>query len=154
MRTNKKCTICLQDKPIKRFGKNKSCKGGISTRCKDCDNDYLRRYYAKNVKKRMLLGARDRAEKQGLKFDLKENDFVIPDTCPALGIPLKISNKRGGTDNSPSLDRVEPRLGYVKENVVVISGKANRIKSNCAPDEIILVGNWLAQKLTEKNNGV
>ena len=141
------CTACENEKELVEFGRNASCRGGFSTRCKSCDNAYLRGYYRRNVKKRMLLGARDRAVKQGLPFDLKETDFEVPEFCPVLGLKLVISNKRGGTDSSPSLDRIVPALGYTPGNVVVISNRANRIKSNCDPEDIMAVGEWLKKML-------
>ena len=35
----------------------------------------------------------------------------------------------GRSDRSPSLDKIEPALGYVPDNVRVISDRANRLKS-------------------------
>ena len=49
------------------------------------------------------------------------NDLVFPERCPVLNIPLLSTGKR--TDNSPSLDRIIPSLGYVPGNVKVISWK-------------------------------
>ena len=44
---------------------------------------------------------------------------------------------------SPTLDRIVPSLGYVPGNVVVISHKANSIKSNATAAEIRAVADWL-----------
>lgn len=66
--------------------------------------------------------------------------MVIPDFCPVLGLPLY--RNTGGLaqgPNSPSLDRIDPALGYVKGNVNVISSKANAIKSNATPEELLRV---------------
>ena len=46
------------------------------------------------------------------------------------------------TDNSPSLDRIVPELGYIPSNVVVISYKANAIKRNATPQEIRRVADF------------
>lgn len=66
--------------------------------------------------------------------------MVIPDFCPVLGLPL-YRNSGGAAQgpNSPSLDRVNPALGYVRGNVKVISSKANAIKSNATPEELLRV---------------
>jgi hypothetical protein len=90
----------------------------------------------------MLLGARGRAASSGAAFDLTEEDIVIPEVCPALGITLEVTPGRGGGDASPSLDRIDPLKGYVRGNVVVISSKANRIKSNVTPEDIQAVATW------------
>ncbi len=42
-------------------------------------------------------------------------------------------------DDSPSLDKIIPKLGYVKGNVWVVSNKANRIKSNATIEELELL---------------
>jgi hypothetical protein len=49
----------------------------------------------------------------------------------------------GVNDNSPSLDRKTPELGYVRGNVAFISTKANRIKSNATTEEIFAVAKYL-----------
>jgi len=97
----------------------------------------------------MLINAKDRAVKAGIPFNLTEGDIEIPDCCPALGIPLVAGSSRGGTDASPSLDRIKPELGYVRGNVRVISGRANRIKSNAAASELEAVARWLKNLVDE-----
>jgi hypothetical protein len=47
--------------------------------------------------------------------------------CPILGIPI-IKQKGRFKANSPSLDRVNNKKGYVKGNVQVISWQANMLK--------------------------
>ena len=39
-------------------------------------------------------------------------------------------------DNSPNLDRIFPKKGYVPGNVRVISQRANRIKSDATVEEM------------------
>lgn len=39
-------------------------------------------------------------------------------------------------DYSPSLDRIDNRLGYVKGNVIVVSHRANAIKRDATLDEL------------------
>lgn len=86
---------------------------------------------------RMFWGARERAVKNRILFALRPEDIVIPDVCPLLGIPLIYGNGKGGhTNNSPSLDRKRPVLGYVRENVWVISYRANAIKRDASLAEL------------------
>lgn len=92
----------------------------------------------------MLRNARNRAKRFGLKFDLTRDDLVIPKRCPVLGIPLRVGRGRNShTDNSPSLDRVIPRKGYVRGNVIVISWRANRIKNNGTTEELMRIAVFL-----------
>lgn len=92
-------------------------------------------YRLRYPERRILQGARRRAEKYGLPFDLTEEDIEIPDVCPALGIPLIQATGRA-TDNSPSLDRIEPEKGYIKTNVRVISNRANVLKRDATWAEL------------------
>jgi hypothetical protein len=72
--------------------------------------------------------ARRRARERGLEFAIAKDAIVIPMRCPALGVPIRVGQVR--TENSPSLDRIDPSLGYIPGNVRVISDKANRLKSD------------------------
>lgn len=86
----------------------------------------------------MLNRARQRAKKKGIIFELTIDDIKIPDVCPILGIPLKINKggRSGFFDDSPSLDRIKPELGYVKGNVRVLSARANLLRNNATKEEI------------------
>lgn len=98
--------------------------------------------------------ARQRAKKQGVSFTITEDDVQFPEDmlCPVLGIPLERNvGGKAASDNSPSLDRVKPSLGYVPGNVIVISSKANRIKSNANPFELGLVAKFFIDLLNKRN---
>jgi len=95
----------------------------------------------------MLCDARKRAKKKGFEFNLDESDIVIPDTCPVFGIPLFKGNGLQ-CPNSPSLDRLDSKLGYVKGNVVVISWKANDTKGDSTLAEIDAVIRWMEKTIT------
>ena len=74
-----------------------------------------------------------------------------PDYCPCLGIKLNYdgSGKEGWTrgDDSPSVDRIDSRIGYVEGNVHVISWRANRIKNDSTLEELVSITDYL-RKLT------
>lgn len=95
---------------------------------------------------RMLLKrARVRASKLKLHFDLNETDIAVPANCPILGIELRVVQGEGKRphDCSPSLDRIDPNKGYVRDNVAVISQRANRIKNNATRDELAALLAWM-----------
>jgi hypothetical protein len=89
----------------------------------------------------MLSGSKHRAKLAGITFSIKEEDIIIPEFCPVLGIKLERGVKL--QDASPSLDRFKPELGYVPGNVHVISLRANRIKSNATLEELRLVTRYV-----------
>lgn len=87
--------------------------------------------YLENYNKIILSAAKQRAKKKQLPFNITVEDIIVPTYCPLLGIEIKNSIPgEGRKNNSPTLDRIIPELGYIKGNVWVISWKANRIKSN------------------------
>jgi hypothetical protein len=90
-----------------------------------------------DVRKLMVLAAHARARKAGVPCTIIHSDIVIPSHCPVLGLPLyRQLGKQGGGPNSPSLDRITPELGYIPGNIIVISSRANRIKSDATPEEM------------------
>lgn len=104
----------------------------------------------------MLANAKARAAKAGVPFALTRADIVIPTHCPVLGIELvRRIGRKGGADSSPSLDRVIPSLGYVPGNVVVVSRRANRIKTDATTEELEAVADFYAigLKASRPRNG-
>jgi hypothetical protein len=84
----------------------------------------------------MYHAAKNRAKRSGIPFELDKQDIHIPETCPVLGIPLFVSTGTRQSDNSPTLDRINNAKGYVRGNVLVISWRANNIKSNATVLEL------------------
>lgn len=113
-----------------------------SSHCKECCNKRKKKAYSKGrgVAQQLLANAKMRAERYNVPFSLSLSDIKIPEFCPALGVKLEPG---GDTDNSPSLDRIVPELGYVPDNIAVISQRANRIKSDANADELRRVSDWL-----------
>lgn len=81
--------------------------------------------------------AKRRAKKAGLEFSLTHTEIAIPQICPVLGVPIVYKGE--DRDAWPSLDRVDPARGYTKNNVRVISYRANRIKNDASAHELELV---------------
>jgi len=83
----------------------------------------------RNKEKRLFYGARARAAEKHLEFDITPDDIIIPDVCPVLGIPIIKDASCVRQDGSPTIDRIDSSKGYTKDNICVISNKANTIKS-------------------------
>ena len=110
----------------------------------------LTRGYKVSPRYYLWHGAKTRAKKKNIPFDIGPLDIQIPDVCPVLGIQLRVVPRAlGGRDCSPTLDRLRPENGYVKGNIAVMSYRANRIKSDSSPDELRRVADWLEKKLAE-----
>jgi hypothetical protein len=144
----KKCGKCGVVKPRSEFYTEKSVKDGLRRTCKVCHRAYnnnpeqqekskLRnREQRKNdPRKNMWYRARSRAKAFDVPFTITVEDIYIPKFCPILGIELKLGIMYN-TENSPTLDRVIPELGYVPGNIGVISFRANRLKSSATVEEL------------------
>lgn len=92
----------------------------------------------------MLRNARARALLAEVPFTINVADIIVPTHCPILGLPLFQSEGKGGGPNSPSLDRIEPTLGYVPGNIIVISNRANRLKSDATIEELRAIASFYA----------
>lgn len=84
--------------------------------------------------KRMITNAKLRAKRAGVPFDISAKDLSLPEKCPVLGTKLKFGSK--DWKEKPSLDRIDPKKGYVKGNVCIISWEANRLKNNLTLETI------------------
>jgi uncharacterized membrane protein len=95
-------------------------------------------YKIKNYPRYLLNRARRRAKQFNLEFDLIIDDVKIPEYCPVLKIPLiaPTIDARKRTNNTPTLDRINNSKGYIKNNVFVISWRANRLKDNMTIEEV------------------
>ena len=89
---------------------------------------------------RLRDNARKRAITKGMDFELYTFKDLpkIPKKCPYLDIDLVVGCI-GGVDNSPSVDRIDNKKGYVKGNVQIISRKANQIKNNATFEEFEMI---------------
>lgn len=97
----------------------------------------------------MLTNARTRAKKRCEPCTITLSDIAIPQACPILGMPLAVNTGVLGPD-SPSLDRRDPALGYVPGNVWVISHRANSMKNDASPAELVLFANAILRLFDEK----
>ncbi len=115
-------------------------------------NDYYKKNKLKiNIKRKKklrsnwvkytILRTRQKSKRQGVKFTIDESDLILPKFCPVLKINLKIGKKY--CYDSPSIDRIDNKKGYVKGNVRIISFSTNAMKS----DMPIKIWNKLERKM-------
>lgn len=120
-----------------------------SKSCVACSKMKLTNKRKNNAAWHMYNSVKGRAKKCGIDFNITMEDICIPVYCPVLGIKLESSIGKGmATDNTPSLDRFDPSLGYIKGNVNVISMKANRIKTNSNVDEVKAVISYIENHIS------
>lgn len=97
---------------------------------------------------RMFYEARKRAKIQGIPFSIEKQDILLPEFCPVLGLRLDYTQGTKGRplDNSPSLDKIIPALGYVKGNIATISWRANVLKHDATLEEVVAIAGYIRSR--------
>lgn len=137
------CTICGATHDQVPFSKTKV--GYYNSYCKACDNA-RGKFYRQERKPELHILSRlkSRCKQRNLSFDLDEQDIIIPQFCPILGIPLKFNSSL--QDDSVSVDRIDPKQGYIRGNIMIMSMRANRIKTDATIEELEKVLHFLKQQ--------
>lgn len=102
----------------------------------------MRKYRRNNREKIMFSQVKKRAKEQGIIVEIEEKDIIIPELCPVLNIQLYNGHKKM-IDNSPSIDRIDNSQGYIKNNIRVISWRANAIKGDATLSELEKVRDYM-----------
>lgn len=96
-----------------------------------------------NPEKSLWHQVKARCKRSGLDFNIEVSDIILPEVCPVFGFKLQIGPEN--KDNSPSIDRINNSLGYVKGNIQIISMLANRMKTNATKEQLTQFANWILQ---------
>lgn len=126
--------------------------GNLSSRCKECVKLESKQSTIRFPEKAMVGAAKHRAKKAWLPFDLDAYRSEIrarieAGVCELTGLPFAIGGDRDW--NSPSIDRIEPELGYVYSNVRIILWSLNSAFGYWGEDQFEIVARaWLERKST------
>ena len=107
------------------------------------------RWRRRNAKKAwassIAYAIRKRAKEAGIpcEIDAAYLISITPERCPVFDTAFIFLGNKKILPTSPSVDRLNPALGYVPGNVVVISMKANSIKSAYGSKDLFKVADWL-----------
>jgi hypothetical protein len=102
---------------------------------KEWNKESVRRSYLYQTMRAKFRSKKANATRLGIEFTINFGDIDFPTHCPILGIELDYFSENGWSENSPSFDRLNSFLGYVKGNVAIISMRANRLKNNGTAEE-------------------
>lgn len=149
--SNKECAGCFLIKDNAEF-RYRLKSGNINTYVDTCSNCRILERKIKKVKNNkweirtaysLYHGAKARCGKNNLDFNLTLEDIIIPDLCPVFGLPFnKKSSDYFSNSMGPSIDRINPDIGYIKGNIVIVSCRANSIKNNATINELIQVAEF------------
>jgi hypothetical protein len=153
----KKCSRCAEVLPFTDFAKDAQKPHGLRSACKKCELGRHSEYYSRSrvtmdgILRSMLADAKKRARKKGVPFSLTLEHLysLVVHRCPITLSPIdwtKAEVVKGPGDNSPSLDKIVPELGYVEGNCAIISFRGNLIKSNGTIDEHRRIIRYMAEQ--------
>lgn len=165
----KTCNRCKEEKLLSEFSVNSKAKDRLQYRCRACDVKYqaqrrdankdqfaeYSREYQRGRRQdfeyrlKMLLNAsKQRARDKDRLHDITVDDikalYPVDGCCPIFGLKLEF-NGAGFRDSSPSIDRIDSTKGYTRDNIQIISWKANRIKGAASLQDLEMLVAYLKQ---------
>jgi Thiamine biosynthesis protein (ThiI) len=153
------CTACNQQKEFKEFNRSKASPDGYEYACKSCrlikvniwrkqEEGFIRNLYS-SMKKRTTSGVHKNApeeikKKHRVYLTIKEFEDLWKQhkekygyKCSLTGVEMThVPSKKGmNISNNISADRLDPNIGYTKENIIFISANINT-KKNAVTKEL------------------
>lgn len=150
-----KCHICGEYFPEETF--HKTGKGtkkyhyrnNRDTRCPKCkanQNKIKRKDYSDKERLDSILlhrfhGAKDRAIKNNISFTLTLEDLhslwdIQKGLCAVSKLPMTFNLDQGRIFTNVSIDKINPHLGYTKENIQLVCMAVNQMKSDMSLEEL------------------
>lgn len=119
-------------------------------RARDCRLTYRQKFpWVK-----LIRGCRERAIPKGIPFDLTEDwgKDTWTGYCALSGLPfdLSVSGRSGPKPFSPSIDKIDPALGYLQSNCRFILFSLNAFKGTSTDDVMMTI----AQMMLKYNNRI
>ena len=143
----KKCNMCLLQKPISEFYKQRKINSGgrkvfyLNHICKKCDNASSRSRVVESIENKISASFRasqSRSKKDNIPFDI-DIDYLLElykkQDGKCFYSKIEMSKERG--DYTISIDKKEPNLGYVKGNIVLCCWLINNMKRHLGEDRFI-----------------
>ena len=148
----KTCSTCGRSPPevtfSSRFRRCNRCRREISDKARSLDPEiYLRR---------VTQLARNRAKRKGVEFTITEADVwrlwqQNEGRCALSGVIMThhLGGQTGLKDTNASLDRINPKKGYTKGNIQLVTARVNLMKSTVDASDF----NWWIRTLYEHWKG-
>lgn len=70
---------------------------------------------------------------------------IAPKKCPVFGKRF-VERRSGFSQWSPSIDKIDPKKGYVVGNIQVISMQANCMKRDASPEQLRRFAEWVLKE--------
>ncbi len=134
----KTCFKCKETKDISLFFKHRQTLDGFHSWCKSCCTEGNNKARAKQNStiegraKIFLRNAKKSAVKRNQEFSISIEDIVEcwnkqNKICPYTGREMSLE---AGKLNTVSIERIDSKVGYTKDNTVLVCQAINRMKSD------------------------
>lgn len=155
----KVCFKCKEQKPFDLFFKHGQTSDGYHSWCKVCCKEGNSKSRAKvnltieGRAKIFLRNAKNSANKRKQDFNLTVDDVVDfwhkqKGICPYTGRKLEL---KAGCLNTVSIERIDSKIGYTKENTILVCQAVNRMKSDFSFEEFYELCADIAKFLGDKS---
>lgn len=145
------CKLCQRAWEKGWRSKTKEYRAAARMKRAEKNRVYAAQYHLKNRAAYLVAECRRRSAKRGFPFDLDQH---IPELqrridsgrCEMSGIPFK-TTMGPMTFDSPSIDRIDPKQGYVLSNVRMVCRLMNCALGDWGEDALEMVmREWLGRK--------
>ena len=133
--------------------------------CRDCRNfrDRENAYKASNdtlirkILNNRLKSSKYRSKKENTTFDL-DLDYLVSlyynqkGLCAISKIPMTFNIYNGKNSLNISLDKIDPKKGYIKDNVQLLCFYVNQMKSDLNLNELVYFCKQIVENNENKNN--
>jgi hypothetical protein len=152
------CAVCKRYVKDEFISKYKSNRGVVGKRniCKSCGNaqrnsfmDAKRsnpKYRREEMIKTIVKSKRRAAKLKNMSFDLDYEwvDKNLIKQCPILNKDFEFPDKKTGSysNYAVSVDRIDNNKGYTKNNCILVCRRANMIKNDASPDELMIIAKF------------
>jgi hypothetical protein len=155
----KTCFKCKENKSLELFFKHSLTPDGHHSWCKECckkGNETSRQKLNSTIEGRarvFLRNAKNSAVKRNQEFAITVDDIVDCwnsqlGVCAYSGRNMTLET---GKLNAVSIERIDSKIGYTKENTILVCQAINRMKSDFSYDDFFELCKDVAQFLGDEN---
>jgi hypothetical protein len=147
----KLCCWCKQKKKINYFSLNKLHKDGHNDSCRDCTNDYRRKYYIRNKDRE-----KDYAKKWRQGFQDIINEYKLNGRCVKCGEnhPATLDFHHTTNEKNFEIANAARIVGITKEKLIEEITKCVILCSNCHRKHHWGLRNRCEQLIARKNSAI
>jgi hypothetical protein len=119
------------------------------------DREYQRVYRYRHRAKDLIRHARFRSQKKNIPFDLDQHIREIQNRidqgiCEITGLPFNLEG--GRTWDSPSLDRINPEMGYTYQNIRVVCHAVNSAMGDWGETRLLEIAQAIMNRRRDASN--